>query len=230
MFIIRDFSGITVTMNVGFVLFMYDIQQCFICRPSDSTVSEDAEIEPTTVATTALTVRRSNHSASLILNVAYRIRLVKRLYFWEQWFKRTSAWVVFLLTMHPVKFKNGKNGNSKVCWFLAKHLKIWQYFMIFRLEPYSSNSVIREIANIFKATSFLVIPLELLPSTELDEAKLIHTVVGRGHTSKHTEIFGSAWKVAFYTAGHLCWLRQVFSDRFSNFQVFSLAWPDYFLA
>jgi hypothetical protein len=31
--------------------------------PSVSTVSEDAGIEPRTVATTALTVRRSNHSA-----------------------------------------------------------------------------------------------------------------------------------------------------------------------
>ncbi len=36
---------------------MYDIQHCFICRPSDSTVSENAG----TVATTAL--QRSNHSA-----------------------------------------------------------------------------------------------------------------------------------------------------------------------
>jgi hypothetical protein len=34
-----------------FFFFMYDIQHCFICRPSDSTVSEDAEIEPRTVAT-----------------------------------------------------------------------------------------------------------------------------------------------------------------------------------
>jgi hypothetical protein len=42
---------------------MYDIQHCFICRPSDSTVSEDAGIEPMTVATTALVVGRSNHSA-----------------------------------------------------------------------------------------------------------------------------------------------------------------------
>jgi hypothetical protein len=42
---------------------MYDIQCRFICRPSDSTVSEDAGIEPGTVATTALAVRRSNHSA-----------------------------------------------------------------------------------------------------------------------------------------------------------------------
>ncbi len=39
---------------------MYDIQQC---RPSDSTVSEDAGIEPRTVATMALAVRRSHHSA-----------------------------------------------------------------------------------------------------------------------------------------------------------------------
>jgi hypothetical protein len=42
---------------------MYDIQHCFIGLPSDSTVSEDARIEPRTVATTALAVRRSNHSA-----------------------------------------------------------------------------------------------------------------------------------------------------------------------
>ena len=36
-----------------FFLFIYDIQHCFICRPSDSTVSIDAGIEPRTVATTA---------------------------------------------------------------------------------------------------------------------------------------------------------------------------------
>jgi hypothetical protein len=34
---------------------MYVIQHCNICRPSDSTVSEDAGIEPKTVATLALT-------------------------------------------------------------------------------------------------------------------------------------------------------------------------------
>jgi hypothetical protein len=33
-----------------FCFFMYDIQHCFICQPSDSTVSEDAGIEPMTVA------------------------------------------------------------------------------------------------------------------------------------------------------------------------------------
>ncbi len=36
--------------------FMYDIQHCFICRPS---VLEDAGIEPGTVATTALAVKKS---------------------------------------------------------------------------------------------------------------------------------------------------------------------------
>jgi hypothetical protein len=46
-----------------FFLLMYVIQHCFLCRPSDSTVSEDAGIEPRTVATMALTARRSNHLA-----------------------------------------------------------------------------------------------------------------------------------------------------------------------
>ncbi len=44
-------------------LFMYVIQNCFICRPSDSTVSENAGIAPRTVATLALTARRSHPSA-----------------------------------------------------------------------------------------------------------------------------------------------------------------------
>jgi hypothetical protein len=43
--------------------FIYDIQHCFICRPSDTTVSEDAGTEARTVATAALAVRRSNHTA-----------------------------------------------------------------------------------------------------------------------------------------------------------------------
>jgi hypothetical protein len=46
-----------------FFLLMYVIQHCFICRPSDSTVSEDAGIEPRTVTTLALTARRSNYLA-----------------------------------------------------------------------------------------------------------------------------------------------------------------------
>jgi hypothetical protein len=44
-----------------FLFFSYYIQHCLICRPSDSTVPTDAGIEPRTVATGALAVRRSNH-------------------------------------------------------------------------------------------------------------------------------------------------------------------------
>ncbi len=44
-----------------FLLFSYNIQHCIICRHSDSTVPMDAGIEPRTVATGALTVRRSDH-------------------------------------------------------------------------------------------------------------------------------------------------------------------------
>ncbi len=41
---------------------MYFIQYCFVCRLSDSTVSEDDWIEPRTVTTLALALRCSNHS------------------------------------------------------------------------------------------------------------------------------------------------------------------------
>ncbi len=39
----------------------YFIQHCFICRPSDSIVSEDAEIELREDATSALKVRTAEH-------------------------------------------------------------------------------------------------------------------------------------------------------------------------
>jgi hypothetical protein len=47
----------------GDFLDFYDIQHCFICRPSDSTVSEDAGIEPRTVANTALAVSKAKPHA-----------------------------------------------------------------------------------------------------------------------------------------------------------------------
>jgi hypothetical protein len=47
----------------GFFHFMYIIQHCFMCCPSDSIVSEDAGTEPRTFATLALTAKRSNHLA-----------------------------------------------------------------------------------------------------------------------------------------------------------------------
>ncbi len=42
---------------------MYLIQHCFICRPSDSSVSENAGMEPRSIVTLPLAVKRSNHSA-----------------------------------------------------------------------------------------------------------------------------------------------------------------------
>jgi hypothetical protein len=47
---------------------MYNIQHCFICRPSDSTVSESAEIELRIVTTLTLRARRPNHLARSHLN------------------------------------------------------------------------------------------------------------------------------------------------------------------
>jgi hypothetical protein len=49
---------------IGFFgFFCLYVRYLFNTATSDSTVSEDAGIEPRTVATTALTVRRSNYSA-----------------------------------------------------------------------------------------------------------------------------------------------------------------------
>jgi hypothetical protein len=45
--------------------FLCYIRHSFICCPSDSTVPTDAGIKPRTVATGALTVRYSNHTAKI---------------------------------------------------------------------------------------------------------------------------------------------------------------------
>jgi hypothetical protein len=63
---------------------MYDIQHYFICRPSHSIVSEDAGIEPRTVATTALAVKRSTIRLDLIHDSA----------------RSRTSWVSFLLCTH----------------------------------------------------------------------------------------------------------------------------------
>jgi hypothetical protein len=51
---------------------MFIIQHYFIWHPSHSTVLEDAGIKTRTVATTALTVRRSNHSARSHLQTRHK--------------------------------------------------------------------------------------------------------------------------------------------------------------
>jgi hypothetical protein len=56
----------------GFFLFCsYNIQHCFICRPSDSTVPTDAGIEPRTVATCS---RRETFFLNFFLFFSYFIQ------------------------------------------------------------------------------------------------------------------------------------------------------------
>ena len=61
--VIFFFFFLNIFLGDFFSFVQYIIQHCFICRPSDSTVPTDAGIEPRTVATVALAVRRSNHQA-----------------------------------------------------------------------------------------------------------------------------------------------------------------------
>jgi hypothetical protein len=65
-----------------FMYIMYIIQPFFIFRPSDLTVSEDAGIAPRTVATLALTARRSNRKFRKFLHQGERLR-------------RSDFWIVF---------------------------------------------------------------------------------------------------------------------------------------
>ncbi len=55
-------SALVIKFNGRFFDFLF-LQHCFIYLPSDSTVTEDAGIEPRTVATLALTARCTNHLA-----------------------------------------------------------------------------------------------------------------------------------------------------------------------
>ncbi len=50
--VIIDVQKVLKGETVSIFLFFYST--CFLCRPSDSTVSEDAGIEPRTVATLAI--------------------------------------------------------------------------------------------------------------------------------------------------------------------------------
>jgi hypothetical protein len=52
-----------IIIETGGFFSIYCIQHSSICRPSDSTVSVDAGIEPRNVVTSALAARPSKHSA-----------------------------------------------------------------------------------------------------------------------------------------------------------------------
>ncbi len=74
--------------------FIYVIQHCFICRPSDSTATEDARIEPRTVTTLALTARRSTTWLDLICGCVLHI-----------WIHRKSQSYCYIAEYNLEKFK-----------------------------------------------------------------------------------------------------------------------------
>jgi hypothetical protein len=95
---------------------MYCIQHCFTCRPSDSTVSKDAGIEPRTVATSALAVRRSNHwarSHPLEVGLTFFILLLKPLQVNDR-FK--LDWGTYLTTSEQIIYGliDGRGSGFKV--------------------------------------------------------------------------------------------------------------------
>ncbi len=82
-----------------------------ICRPADSIVSEDAGIEPRTVATTALTVRRSYHAAR---------SHPKKFYFYvllvQTWTKNPKVWNMIQINISDIEqiFANFSRNFSSV--------------------------------------------------------------------------------------------------------------------
>jgi hypothetical protein len=88
----------------GFFPPMYCIQHCFNCHPSDSTVSDDAGIEPRTVATSALEVRRSTTRLDLIHT---RLDLIH--------IESVYSWVVFC-SMEKLGWKTRQKLESEKTW------------------------------------------------------------------------------------------------------------------
>jgi hypothetical protein len=92
---------------LGFVSTQFSTVHCFICRPSDSTVPEDVGIEPRTVATSALAVRRSNLSLNFIDK---KFIQKKRAHNWSLSSSILTAWQItfsvctFSNYFHGVKF------------------------------------------------------------------------------------------------------------------------------
>jgi hypothetical protein len=62
----HEFECIILKSGDFFSFFVLLHKHCFICSPSDSTVSEDAGIEPRTVETLALAVRRPDSQLDFI--------------------------------------------------------------------------------------------------------------------------------------------------------------------
>ncbi len=81
------------------IFYMYSFQHWFICRPSDSTVSDDVGIEPRTVATSALAVRPSNHSARSTPHSAWSHPQIFDIWFWKQKVKNPFVLITTVVTV-----------------------------------------------------------------------------------------------------------------------------------
>jgi hypothetical protein len=94
---------------------MYVIQHCFICRPSDSTVSDFSGIELKTVATLALTARRSNHSAKSYPHYTYILYFYLYIYIYKfglenrwTWTQNDAEYLLFIVQLFNLSFQASK--------------------------------------------------------------------------------------------------------------------------
>jgi hypothetical protein len=87
---------------------MYFIQHCFICRPSDSTVSADAEIQPGPVATSALA---SDDLASRLHLIHQPQRITTQQ---TRFHPRFGPWLLYLnADLHPGSHTNADPDPSQ---------------------------------------------------------------------------------------------------------------------
>jgi hypothetical protein len=89
------------------IFFLYVIQHFFICRTSNSTVSEDATIEPRPVATTALIVRLSYHSAIDVIHILLFVSI-----FWSMCQQSLKSELIMSFVTHNFFFNPIKKWRN----------------------------------------------------------------------------------------------------------------------
>ncbi len=112
---------------------MFFIQHCFICRPSDSNVSEDARSESRTVATLAVADRHSNHS--VISNPLTRLDLI-------QWIKKPTNKTLFfsnVLLDAGVRLRNLLRCSLLCTIITGKHLTTTLSFFFKEILTHERN-------------------------------------------------------------------------------------------
>ncbi len=96
---VRRLKNRRVTPNREEILSKYCSQHCFICRPSESAVSEDAGIEPKTAVSSALAVRRSNYLSTRAWAASGRVCTTEECAV-PRGVYTTVAWAVFWTCLH----------------------------------------------------------------------------------------------------------------------------------